>query len=423
MIKELPAAKRVRALAFLFPQFHAIAENDAWWGPGFTDWVNVRRAQPQFAGHYQPRVPLGGRYYDQSLNETLAWQIDLARRHGLSGFCHYHYWFDGKQLLEKPTNVVLESPRLDFPFALAWANETWSRRWDGRDHHVLQAQTHRPDPALWRRHFEYLFRAWSDPRAITIDGRPLFLIYRPQLVKELGAMLETWREEAHRRGLPGLYVVAMKQFEFPFPELLRHFDATMQFQPFEALFSPDFEGRVFETSKPVMALRRLPERAQDVLRALRYRWFPRLSVYDYDLVWQHILRVEREGGIPAFPGAFVDWDNTARYVKRARIFRGATPERFEHWFRQLVAATSARPAPEQTIFINAWNEWAESAYLEPDEKYGLAYLEAVKRALDEQPASLLRVDLDDAGAGAAVGAGHDRGVRTGTELDENRRFQ
>jgi len=423
MIKELPAAKRVRALAFLFPQFHAIAENDAWWGPGFTDWVNVRRAQPQFAGHYQPRVPLGGRYYDQSLNETLAWQIDLARRHGLSGFCHYHYWFDGKQLLEKPTNVVLESPRLDFPFALAWANETWSRRWDGRDHHVLQAQTHRPDPALWRRHFEYLFRAWSDPRAITIDGRPLFLIYRPQLVKELGAMLETWREEAHRRGLPGLYVVAMKQFEFPFPELLRHFDATMQFQPFEALFSPDFEGRVFETSKPVMALRRLPERAQDVLRALRYRWFPRLSVYDYDLVWQHILKVEREGGIPAFPGAFVDWDNTARYVKRARIFRGATPERFEHWFRQLVAATSARPAPEQTIFINAWNEWAESAYLEPDEKYGLAYLEAVKRALDEQPASLLRVDLDDAGAGATVDAGHDRGIRTGIERDENRRFQ
>jgi lipopolysaccharide biosynthesis protein len=419
----LPAAKRVRALAFLFPQFHAIPENDAWWGPGFTDWVNVRRSQPQFAGHYQPRVPLGARYYDQSLKETLAWQIDLARRHALSGFCHYHYWFDGKQLLEKPTNIVLDSPDLDFPFALAWANETWSRRWDGRDHHVLQAQTHRPDPALWRRHFEYLFRAWSDPRAITIEGRPLFLIYRPQLVRELGAMLETWREEAHARGLPGIYVVAMKQFEFPLPELLRHFDATMQFQPFEALFSPDFEGRVFETSKPVMALRRLPERAQDMLRALRYRWFPRLSVYDYDLVWEHILKIERDGGIPSFPGAFVDWDNTARYVKRARIFRGATPARFEYWFRQLVAVTAARPPLERLIFINAWNEWAEGAYLEPDEKYGLAYLEAMKRALDEQPASLLRVDLDDAGAGAAVDAGHDRGVRAGIERDENRRFQ
>jgi len=169
--------------------------------------------------------------------------------------------------------------------------------------------------------------------------------------------------------------------------------------------------------------RLLPERVQEVLRYLRNQLRSKLTYYDYDLVWQQILKIEREAGLPTFPGAFVDWDNTARYVKRARIFRGATPERFEHWFRQLVAATSARPAPEQTIFINAWNEWAESAYLEPDEKYGLAYLEAVKRALDEQPASLLRVDLDDAGAGAAVGAGHDRGVRTGTELDENRRFQ
>jgi hypothetical protein len=386
MIKELDQPRRVRALAFYFPQFHRIPENSAWWGEGFTDWVNVRRAQPQFPGHAQPRVPLGGRYYDQSRKDTLEWQIDLARRHALGGFCHYHYWFDGKQLLETPTNLVIENRDLDFPFCLAWANETWSRRWDGRDHHVLQAQTHRPDPQLWRRHFEYLFRAWSDPRAITIDGRPVFLIYRPHLIQQLGEMLDSWREEARRRGLAGLYFVAMKQFEFPVPEVLRHFDATVQFQPFEALFSPDFEGKVFETSKPVMALRRLPERAQDLLRAIRYAWFSGLSFYEYDTVWKQILKVEREGGIPAFPGAFVDWDNTARYVKRARIFRGVTPERFEHWFRQLVEITAARPDPEHTIFINAWNEWAEGAYLEPDERRGLAYLEAVRRCLEEQPA-------------------------------------
>jgi hypothetical protein len=135
-----------------------------------------------------------------------------------------------------------------------------------------------------------------------------------------------------------------------------------------------------------MALRRLPERAQDLLRAIRYAWFSGLSFYDYDLVWKHILKVEREGGIPSFPGAFVDWDNTARYVKRARIFRNATPERFEHWFRQLVEVTAARPAPEHTIFVNAWNEWAEGAYLEPDERNGLAYLEALKRCIEGQPA-------------------------------------
>jgi hypothetical protein len=378
-------AKAVRLLAFYFPQFHAIPENDAWWGKGFTDWVNVRRARPLFPGHDQPRIPLGGRYYDQSRRETLEWQVDLAKRHGVDGFCHYHYWFDGKQLLETPTNIVLDSPGLDLPLCLAWANETWSRRWDGRDHHVLQAQHHRPDRALWKAHFDYLFRAWSDPRAITVEGRPIFLIYRPQLIAKIGEMFDFWREEASRRGLPGLYLIAMKQFEFPAPELLRHFDATMQFQPFEALFSPDFEGKVFETSKPVRLLRRLPERGQDLLRALRYRLLPGRSVYDYDMVWRQILKVEREAGIPAFPGAFVDWDNTARYVKRARIFHGASPERFEHWFRQLVETTARRPEPERIIFLNAWNEWAEGAYLEPDERHGFGYLEAVQRCMERAP--------------------------------------
>ena len=378
--------KLVRLLAFYFPQFHAIPENDEWWGKGFTDWVNVRRAQPQFSGHYQPRVPAGGRYYDQSQKETLAWQIDLARSHGISGFCHYHYWFDGKQLLETPTNIVLDSPELDMPFCLAWANETWSRRWDGRDHHILQEQTHRPDKALWAQHFEYLFRAWSDPRAITVDGKPMFLVYRAHRIQQIGDMFDFWREEAQRRGLPGIYLVSMKQYEFPIPEVLRHFDATMQFQPFEAIYSPDYEGTVLETSKPIAALRLLPEKVQDLLRALRYRFLSGLTFYDYDMVWKQILKEEREGGIPAFPGAFVDWDNTARYVKRARIFKGASPERFEHWFRQLVQATARRPAPEQLIFLNAWNEWAEGTYLEPDERYGTGYLDAVKRCIDGQPA-------------------------------------
>jgi hypothetical protein len=377
----------VRLVAFYFPQFHRIPENDAWWGEGFTDWTKVREARPQFAGHNQPRIPLGGRYYDQSRKETLAWQIDLARRHGVHGFCHYHYWFDGKQLLEKPTDIVLESPELDLPFCLAWANETWSRRWDGRDHHVLQLQTHRPDKALWMRHFEYLFRAWSDPRAIRVDGRPVFLVYRAHLVQRIGEMFDLWREEALRRGLPGLFFAAMKPFEFPHPGVLRHFDATVQFQPFEAMYSPDFELRVPERSRLAMALRRLPDRAQDFLRWIRYWLLSGISFFDYDMVWRQILKVEREAGIPCFPGAFLDWDNTARYVKRARIFRNASPERFAHWFRELVEVTAYRPAPENIIFLNAWNEWAEGTYLEPDERHGLAYLEAVKRAIEAQPAA------------------------------------
>jgi len=374
---------RVKLLAMYFPQLHAIPENDAWWGKGFTDWVNVRKARPQFRGHYQPRVPQGGNYYDQSRKETLAWQIDLARRHGVHGFCHYHYWFDGKQLLETPTNLVMASKEkaFDFPFCLAWANETWSRRWDGRDHHILQEQTHRPDPAIWKAHFEYLFRAWSDERSVRVDGRPVFLVYRAHRITQIDRMFDLWREEAPRRGPPGLYLVAMKQYEFPVPDVLKHFDATMQFQPFESIYSPDFEKPALETSRALAPVRMLPDKVQDALRAIRYRFFSGLTFYDYDMVWKHILKVEREGGIPAFPGAFVDWDNTARYKNRARIFKGASPERFAFWFRQLVEITARRPHPEHLIFLNAWNEWAESTYLEPDERYGAKYLEAVRDAL------------------------------------------
>jgi len=373
----------VKLIAYYFPQFHAIPENDEWWGKGFTDWVNVKKAKPQFAGHYQPRIPLAQRYYDQSRKETLEWQIGIAKAHGLHGFCHYHYWFDGKHLLGTPTEIVLASKDLDFPFCLAWANETWSRRWDGRDHHILQKQTHAPDKTLWMRHFEYLFRAWSDDRAIKVDGKPIFLVYRAHLIQQIGPMFDFWRELAHQRGLPGIYLMSMKQYEFPIPDVLRHFDATVQFQPFEALYSPDFPASTRENHRALRLFRLLPERVQDILRTVRYQYFAGLTFYDYDRVWNHMLNEEREGGIPAFPGAFVDWDNTARYVNRARIFRGASPERFAHWFRQQVRATAQRPAPEHLIFMNAWNEWAEGTYLEPDERHGYRYLEAVRDCLSE----------------------------------------
>ena len=378
--------KLVKVIALYFPQLHTIPENDEWWGEGFTDWVNVKKATPQFRGHYQPRVPLDHRYYDQSQMETLEWQIDLAKEYGVHGFCHYHYWFEGKQLLETPTNTMLTSRELDFPFCLAWANETWSRRWDGRDHHILQEQTHRPGKAMWERHFNYLFGAWSDDRAIKIDGKPVFLIYRPHRIDKIDEMFDFWRGLAHQRGLCGLFLVAMKQYEYPMPEVLKYFDGSMHFQPFEALYSPDYPGPGTDISTLLRPFRLLPEKIQDLLRAARYKFFPALTFYDYEAVWQQMLKVERDAGIPTFPGAFVDWDNTARYVNRARIFKGASPERFSYWFNQLVEVTAKRPAPEQLIFLNAWNEWAEGSYLEPDERHGLKYLEAVRDGLASQPA-------------------------------------
>jgi hypothetical protein len=432
--------EKVKLVALYFPQFHRIPENDQWWGKGFTDWTNVRKAEPQFPGHYQPRVPKDDRYYDQSELATIKWQVELAKSHGLYGFCHYHYWFDGKQLLETPTNLMLENKDIDFPFCLAWANEPWSRRWDGREQDLLLAQTHRPDPALWEKHFEYLFRAWSDARAIRIDGKPVFMIYRPHLVIQLGEMLAFWTRLAQERGLPGLFFVAMKQYEYPQPELLKFFDASMHFQPFEALASPDFRWLPREEEKkpapatveaaitmadpaepPVIApgfvrkqwkklpysfrlaahtlkwqlknaLMVVPRRAFALLSksvqarvlALRTQRAPALVIWDYDSMWTQMIKVEQDQGLTTFPGAFVDWDNTPRYGKRAHLFKGASPERFRYWFNQLVKVTATRPAKERIIFLNAWNEWAEGTYLEPDERYGKQYLEIVRDALGAQ---------------------------------------
>ncbi|TAG02774.1 MAG: hypothetical protein EAZ43_08335 [Betaproteobacteria bacterium] len=389
MPEPMSALHDVNVIAHYFPQFHAIPENDEWWGKGFTDWVNVRKAKPHYREHFQPRIPLDNRYYDQSQIETLTWQIDLAKSHNIAGFCHYHYWFDGKQLLNTPTDLVMANRELDLPFCLAWANETWSRRWDGQDHHILQEQTHIPEKTRWAAHFEYLFKAWSDDRAIKVDGKPIFLIYRAHRIAQINEMFDYWRELAHQRGLPGIYLVSMKQYEFPMPEIIPLFDATVQFQPFEAIYSPDYPGdKGLEQSRWLQPLRLLPEPMIEWLRTLRGNVLASLTFYDYEKVWQQILKVEREAGIPCFPGAFVDWDNTARYGKRARIFKGASPERFAHYFKQLVNVTATRPAPEQLIFVNAWNEWAEGTYLEPDTKYGHQYIEAVRDAVAEHRAAI-----------------------------------
>lgn len=372
---------RAKLIAMYFPQFHAIPENDEWWGKGFTDWDNVRSSLPQFDGHYQPRVPLGNNYYDQSQLDTIRWQVELAKQHGIYGFCHYHYWFDGRQLLETPTNLMLENRDIDFPFCLSWANETWSRRWDGRDHHILIQQTHPPKKERWKKHFDYLIRAWSDPRAIKIDGKPVFVIYRPHRIEQIDQMLDYWRELAQQAGLPGLYFIAQKQYEFPNRACLRSFDGVFQFQPFEAIYSPGFDKTSIRHSPWFKIVRALPERVQDILRGIRAKFVRELTFYDYDTVWEAIINRGDEEGFDTYPGAFVDWDNTPRYKRRATVFRGASPEAFRRWFERLVATMPSRDLPENFIFLNAWNEWSEGTYLEPDERNGHQYLHALREVL------------------------------------------
>jgi hypothetical protein len=368
----------VKLIAMYFPQLHAIPENDEWWGKGFTDWNKVKTAVPMGNGHFQPRVPLNKNYYDQSQIETLRWQIDLAKQYGIYAFCHYHYWFDGKQLLETPTNLIMENKDIDFPFCLSWANETWSRRWDAQERQILIQQTHPPLKESWKKHYDYLIKAWTDPRAIKVDGKPVFVIYRPQRITKIDEMLEYWRSLARSDGLPGLYYVFQMSEELPNSGCLKSFDAAFQFQPFEAVNSPTVKR------SPLFKLFRcLPERHQDMLRRIRKMFVRKPASYDYDLAWKKIVEVRTSNDLTTYPGAFVDWDNTARYKTRATIFLGATPSRFGYWFAKLVESMAQRNLPEKFIFFNAWNEWAESAYLEPDERFGYQYLEAVKSVLDK----------------------------------------
>lgn len=374
-----------KLIAMYFPQFHAIPENDAWWGKGFTDWDNVRVAQPQFDGHYQPRVPLNNNYYDQSEIETVRAQVELAKKFGIYGFCHYHYWFDGKQLLETPTDMMMEYAEIDFPFCLSWANETWSRRWDGRDHHILVQQNHPPTEESWRRHFNYLIKAWTDPRAIRVDNKPVFVIYRPHRIHKINQMIAFWRELAMKAGLDGLYLIAQKQYEFPNRDCLASFDAVFQFQPFESIYSPGFDGNTVRYSPMYKLVRKLPERLQDLLRGARAKFIKELTCHDYDAVWEQLIKIRNENGLTTYPGAFVDWDNTSRYKHRATIFNGASPERFKFWFEKLIASMPERNLSENLIFMNAWNEWSEGTYLEPDDRHGYQYLEAIKAVLDQKP--------------------------------------
>lgn len=371
----------MKLVAHYFPQLHRIPENDAWWGDGFTDWTNVRRAKPMYAGHQQPRVPVGG-YYDQSDLAIVTRQVEQAREHGLTGFCHYHYWFDGKQLLERPTDLFLDHPELDLGICLAWANETWSRRWDGQDHLVLIEQTHPPDRRRWALHFDYLQRAFTDRRAITVDGKPVFVIYRPQKVVELAQMLDYFRERAHALGLPGLYLVAMDQSREGDDEVHRHFDAQIRFEPFSTFYQLRERDRP-TLRKAVKAVRaalptagvNLVQRALDALDDV----IGGPTRLDYARVWEEIVARPLPTDRVVFPGAFVDWDNTARYKRHATIFEGATPAIFERGLARLVERARAHEPDEQLVFINAWNEWAEGCYLEPDETWGNAYLEAVRR--------------------------------------------
>ena len=274
---------------------------------------------------------------------------------------------------------------LDLEFCLSWANETWSRRWDGQEHHILQLQTHTPSKAAWGAHFDYLVRAWSDRRALRIDGRPVFMIYRPDKVERVGEMFDYWQSRAREHGLDGLYFVAVQQYAPLAFDVVRHFDAIFRFQPAVA------RGALAETDPPFYK-RHFPRLRAAIPRPIAIRLQSLIdSLQPDDAASTTSASGSRSSTLPVdraittFEGAYVDWDNTARYGKRATVYEGARPERFQYWLERLVDKVRAHNRPdERIVFINAWNEWAEGAYLEPDERYGDRYLQAIRAVASNQ---------------------------------------
>ncbi|MEE2906874.1 MAG: glycoside hydrolase family 99-like domain-containing protein [Planctomycetota bacterium] len=342
-----------RTIAFYLPQFHPIPENDAWWGPGFTEWRNVTRAQPMYTGHAQPRRPADLGYYDLRLPEVQQEQADLAASHGIHGFCYYHYWFAGKRLLERPLDTVLASGSPTLPFCICWANENWTRRWDGLEDEILIGQQHSPD--IDRQFITDLLPTLGDDRYITINGKRLLMVYRPSRLSDCRRATDIWRDEVLKAGLGDLHLVMVQHGDDN--PLQMGFDAAVEFPP-HGMAVPDI---------------------QHTLKGLDTDF--RGGVYEYDAIATLSTNRPRPHH-PLHRGVMLGWDNTARRGHAATVYHGATPERYRTWLEAMLRDAKQHGGSEDVVFINAWNEWAEGTYLEPDEHNGHQWLEATRDALE-----------------------------------------
>ncbi len=349
----------LKPIAFYLPQFHVIPENDQWWGKGFTEWTNTRQGNPLFTNHFQPRIPhedIG--YYDLSDWRMIKKQTLLARQYGIYGFCFYHYWFRGKRLLGKPVNNFLDHPEIEFPFCLCWANENWTRRWDGKDSEILIAQNHSAADDI--SFIEDLSRYLKDSRYIHIQDKPLVLIYRPELFPEPGATANRWRQWCRKNGIGEIYLAYMDAFTNPDNPQDINFDAKIEFPPNTGLYS-----EVLIT----------PEDMDDEFTG----WILSYPAYVRQLI---LNRKRKISDYPLFRTVMLAWDNTARRKKAGTVFADFSTLVYREWLRDTIAHTRAELTENQRFFfINAWNEWAEGTYLEPDRRLGYACLNATLEEL------------------------------------------
>jgi lipopolysaccharide biosynthesis protein len=349
---------RTKLIAFYLPQYHPIPENDEWWGKGFTEWTNVVKARPLFRGHYQPHLPADLGFYDLRLTEAREAQAALAKKYGIYGFCYYHYWFNGRRLLERPFNEVLNSGNPVFPFCLCWANENWTRRWDGREQQILMEQTYSPQDDL--NHIRWLVRAFLDPRYIRVEGKPLFLVYRVGNLPSPAQTAQVWRDEARKAGVGEIFLCSVES-NFAGSQLNPSsigFDAAVEFQP---------------SSLPAALGKRAWGR---LLRTLGSK-----ATIKYAEVVRRAMQAEAPSYL-RFRCVTPSWDNTARRKAAATVLAGSSPEQYSQWLSCALRESPRLQNGDKFLFVNAWNEWAEGNHLEPCQRWQLAYLEATRLVIE-----------------------------------------
>lgn len=349
-VSSLPPVPRL--IAFYLTQFHPTPENDRWWGKGFTEWTNVTKAEPLFEGHYQPHLPTDLGFYDLRVRETRRDQIKVAKKYGIDGFCYHYYWFSGKRILNLPLDDMLADAESDMPFCLCWANENWTRRWDGADKEILIAQEYLVDDDL--NFIKSLIPFFRDRRYIRIDNKPYFCVYRAPHLPDVRKSIEIWRNYCREVGVGEIHIsAALTHQNKEYAEF--GFDSGIEFPPHN-LYSANINSQVtfFDTFYG--------------------------NLMQYETVAQSYL--DRTYQAPhVFKTVFPSWDNTARTKDRALVVLNGTPNNYEYWLASTIDLCRRQSnGTDELVFINAWNEWAEGCHLEPDRRYGLGFLEATRNA-------------------------------------------
>ena len=371
----------MKIIAFYLPQFYSFPENDEWWGKGFTEWTNVKKAKPLYKDHYQPTIPLNKYFYSLEDVETMRWQASLAKKYGIYGFCFYHYWFgEGRQLMEKPVENYLSCSSIDFPFCICWANHNWSRTWVGGDKDILMDVRY-GDEDEWEKHFQYLLPYFKDNRYIKVDGKSVLVIYQPQLIPCYDEMIIYFQRRAKEEGLDGLSILAQAMFEDGDKKMESLIDYKIQYEP---NYSRTMAwNHFFSTFKivPSFALDLVLYKAKGVIKKISKGKLCHYRNYSYDAIWKYIIK-SKVANEKMIAGAFVKCDVTPRRQDRALIYKGDSPLKFKNYMSALINKVN-KQYKQKIIFLSAWNEWGEGMYLEPDEKNEYRYLKAIRAAMKE----------------------------------------